>query len=174
MFSSCRSLVSIPQLNTSKVKNMYQMFNQCFSLHHIPELDTRNVTNMNNMFYQCSSLSYISQLNTSSVTNMNSMFYNCSSLTSIPQLDTNNATSISTVFSYCYSFTHVNIKNVKIALQLDSSSLLSKDSLLYLINNEAAESEITIKLAGYAYDRWATDPDIVAALANHPNISLAK
>ena len=31
-----------------------------------------------------------------------------------------------------------------------------------------------IKLADYAYDRWATDADVVAALANHPNISISK
>jgi hypothetical protein len=57
---------------------------------------------------------------------------------------------------------------------LNNSALLSKDSLLYLINNEAATSAITIKLASYAYTRLAEDADVVAALANHPNISLAK
>jgi hypothetical protein len=61
-----------------------------------------------------------------------------------------------------------------LAYQLNNSALLSKESLLYLINNEAATSAITIKLASYAYDRWATDTDIVAALANHPNISISK
>jgi hypothetical protein len=78
------------------------------------------------------------------------------------------------MFYHCYSLTTANLKNVKLAYDLSNSSLLSKDSLLYLINNEAATSAITIKLASYAYDRWATDTDIVAALANHPNISISK
>jgi hypothetical protein len=78
------------------------------------------------------------------------------------------------MFYSCYSLTTANLKNVKLAYQLNKSALLSKDSLLYLINNEAATSAITIKLESYAYDRWATDPDIVVALANHPNISISK
>jgi hypothetical protein len=46
--------------------------------------------------------------------------------------------------------------------------------LLYLINNEAATSAITIKLAPYAYTRLAEDADVVAALAAHPNISISQ
>jgi surface protein len=102
------------------------------------------------------------------------MFNECSSLTAIPMLDTSNVTNKSKTFNFCYSLTHVNLKNVKLAYDLSKVTLLTKDSLLYLINNEAATEVITITLASYAYDRWATDPDIVAALANHPNISLAK
>jgi hypothetical protein len=78
------------------------------------------------------------------------------------------------MFYNCSSLTTANLKNVKLAYQLNNSALLSKESLLYLINNEAAASAITIKLASYAYNRWATDTDIVAALANHPNISISK
>ena len=150
MFQECRSLVSIPQLDTTNVTSMYGMFNGCSSLTSIPQLDTTNVTDMYNMFN------------------------GCSSLTSIPQLDTSNVTSMYSMFSYCYSLTYANIKNVKLAYQLKNSSLLSKESLLYIINNEAATSAITITLASYAYDRLANDADVVAALANNPNISLAK
>jgi surface protein len=102
------------------------------------------------------------------------MFNSCYSLVSIPELDTSNVTNMGGMFGYCYSLTHTNLKNAKLAYQLNNVVLLSKESLLYLINNEAATSAITIKLATYAYDRWATDADVVAALANHPNISLAK
>lgn len=84
------------------------------------------------------------------------------------------ATNTNQIFFYCYSLTTANLKGVAKAYQLNYSALLSKESLLYLINNEAATAAITIKLASYAYDRWATDPDIVAALANHPNISISK
>jgi surface protein len=174
MFYDCYALKAIPQLDTSKVTNMNKMFCDCYALKAIPQLDTSKVTNMSSMFNACTSLSSIPQLNTSNVQDMSKMFYFCTSLSSIPQLDTSKVTSIGNMFYYCYPLTHVNLKNVKLAYQLNNAALLSKDSLLYLINNEAATAAITIKLATYAYDRWATDPDIVAALANHPNISISK
>ena len=174
VFRECFSLIAIPMLNTSKVTDMSYMFSFCYSLTTIPLLDTSKVTVMAGMFYNCHSLTSIPPLNTSKVTEMGSMVQYCYSLTAIPMLDTSSATGMGYMFSFCYSLTHANLKNVKFACDLSYSALLSKESLLYLINNEAATSAITIKLASYAYDKWATDPDIVAALANHPNISLAK
>ena len=174
MFNGCSALTAIPMLDTSNVTNMTSMFDDCRSLTAIPMLDTSNVTTTIYMFGNCSSLTAIPVLDTSNATNMSYMFYNCRALTAIPMLDTSNVTTTSNMFYYCYSLTHANLKNVKLAYQLNNSALLSKASLLYLINNEAATSAITIKLASYAYDKWATDTDIVAALANHPNISLAK
>jgi hypothetical protein len=101
------------------------------------------------------------------------MFNGCYSLVSIPQLDTTNVKDMGYMFYNCNSLTHANIKNAALAYDLSKANLLSKESLLYLINNEAATSAITIKLASYAYTRLAEDADIVAALANHPNISIA-
>ena len=174
MFTDCNSLTTIPQLDTSNVSSMMYMFNNCYSLTTIPQLDTSNVSNMTYMFTACRSLTAIPQLDTSKVSNMSNTFSACYSLTAIPQLDTSNVKNMSYAFGNCCSLTHAYLKNVKLAYDLSAVNLLSKDSLLYIINNEVATSAITIKLASYAYDRWATDPDIVAALANHPNISLAK
>ncbi len=197
IFNSCFSLVSIPQLDTSNVTNMNNMFYYCYSLTCIPQLDTSNVTNMNSMFYHCYSLTCIPQLDTSNVigmnnifngcfslvsipqldtsnvTNMNSMFYYCYSLVSVLQLDTSNITYVRNMFDYCYSLIYLNLKNVKVDINMSKSNRLSKDSLLYIINNEAATSAIIITLHSYAYSRLAEDTDIVAALTNHPNISLA-
>ena len=150
------------------------MFNYCRSLVSIPQLDTSNVTSMNSMFNNCYSLVSIPQLDTSNVTDMSYMFGNCYALVSIPQLDTQKVTDMSNMFPYCYSLTHANLKNAAKAYQLNFSALLSKESLLYLINNEAATSAITIKLAPYAYTRLAEDADVVAALAAHPNISISQ
>jgi surface protein len=166
-------IVYLPKIYTSNVTNMIGMFNSCRSLTAIPMLDTSKVGEMRSMFYYCHSLTSIPMLDTSNVTDMSSMFVSCFPLTSIPMLDTSNVTNMSSMFGACYSLTHAYLKNVKNAYQLNSSPLLSKDSLLYLIDNEAATSAITITLASYAYERLASDPNIVAALANHPNISLA-
>lgn len=43
-----------------------------------------------------------------------------------------------------------------------------------MINNESATSAITITLGGTNYTDYINDPDVVAALNNHPNISLAR
>ena len=174
MFNDCRSLVSIPQLDTADVKDMSFMFYDCRSLVSIPQLDTANVTSMSSMLYGCYSLVSIPQLNTANVTSMSNMFNDCRSLVSIPQLDTANVTNMSNMFNGCYSLTYVNIKNAKLAYDLSKANLLSKESLLYLINNEVATSARTIKLASYAYTRLSNDADIVAALANHPNISISQ
>ena len=167
-------IVYLPKIDTSGVTDMKHMFDNCRSLTAIPQLDTSKVSNMSYMFNNCYSLKAIPQLDTSKVTTMMYMFNNCYSLTTIPQLDTSNVSNMSYAFSNCSSLTHAYLKNVKLAYDLSAVNLLSKSSLLYLINNEAATSAITIKLASYAYDKWATDPDVVAALANHPNISISK
>ena len=141
---------------------------------YLPKIDTSKVSDMSYMFEYCSSLVSIPQLDTSNVTNMSGMFNGCRSLVLIPQLDTNSVTNMSYMFSNCYSLTHLKLKNAKLAYQLNYSELLSKESLLYLINNESSTSAITIKLATYAYTRLAEDADIVAALAAHSNISIAQ
>lgn len=132
------------------------------------------------MFSKCYSLIRASLVNTSSTVRFTEAFANCSKLNSIGELDISQASESAyseimyNSFLSCYSLTTANIKNVKTPLNFSFSPLLSKNSILYLINNEAATSAITIKLATYAYDKWANDADVVAALANHPNISLSK
>ena len=173
IFYNCYSLTSIPQLDTSKVTNTSDMFSGCLSLVSIPQLYTNKVTNMSSIFASCYSLVSIPQLDTSKVTNANNMFNKCYSLVSIPQLDTIKVTSMTNIFNGCNSLTHANLKNVKLAYSLNDLALLSKESLLYLINNEATTSAITITLHSYAYERLSNDVDIVSALNNHPNVSLA-
>ena len=173
MFYNCYSLVSIPQLNTQSVTNTSSMFYYCYSLVSIPQLNTQSVTDMSNMFYNCYSLVSIPQLDTQTVMDMYRMFYNCYSLVSIPQLNTQSVTNMSQMFYNCYSLVLAKVQSLKTAISFNGSALLNKESLLYIINNEASTSAITITLKAYAYTRLSTDADIVAALANHPNISLA-
>jgi surface protein len=104
---------------------------------------------------------------------MSYMFQNCYSLVSIPQLDTSSVTKMSYMFSGCQALSTLKLQNIKLAISLNRANLLIKESLLYIINNEAATSAITITLSEYAYTRLAEDADVVAALANHPNISIA-
>ena len=59
MFYYCRSLTSVPAMNTSKVTSMYAMFSSCSKLTSVPAMDTSKVTDMGYMFSSCSSLAEI-------------------------------------------------------------------------------------------------------------------
>ena len=166
-------LVYCPKIDTSNRISLSNLFQKCYSLVAVPMFDTSSVTNMSYMFNYCYSLTSVPQLDTGSVTNMSYMFNYCYSLTSVPQLDTGSVTNMSYMFRSCYSIQTANIYNLKLSLDINNTSLLTKESLLYLINNEAATMARTIKLSADCYNKYSTDADVTAALANHPNVSLA-
>lgn len=197
-FSKCYSLVGIPMLDTSNVTDMRYAFQACYSLVCIPPIDTSNVNNMGVAFQNCYSLVFLPHtFATSKVTNMTSLFNNCYSLVSLPSaFDTSNAgpmsstfngcyslsnippvnlskaTNTSNAFNGCYSLRSVNISNCGTNISFLQSTLLSKDSVLFLIENSGTK-DVVIQLTSYVYNKVQADADIVAALANHPNVSLA-
>lgn len=64
------------------------------------------------------------------------------------------------------------LKNMALS-QYINSPYFREDCILYMIQNEAAKSAITITLHADAYARAMANADIVAALQAHPNVSLA-
>lgn len=172
-FRGCSALVCIPLLDTSKVTTMTYMFYLCSSLAKLPKLDMSEATNVDLALYGCSSLRGIVFRNTNKINTAKNMCYNCGRATYIKGLDLLNATSISNIVTGCKSLMHIYIDNLIADLFLNNVNLLSKESLLYIIENEAATTAITIQLATNAYTRLANDPDIVAALTQHPNILIA-
>lgn len=66
----------------------------------------------------------------------------------------------------------INIKNLSENIKFYGSKVLSKESVLYMINNSAATSAITIGLQQAVYDVMKDDADIIAALAEKTNITL--
>ena len=66
----------------------------------------------------------------------------------------------------------INIKNLQKNIKFYGSKVLSKESLLYMINNSTATSAITIGLNKEVYDVMKDDADIIAALAEKTNITL--
>lgn len=196
-FINCYVMVAIPYLNTINVTSMYSAFQYCWSLVCLPPLDTRNVTNMSYAFNECYSLKHIAPLDTRSITSLISAFAFCKSLVHLPMFDIVNDATLTQMCSSCSSLVSLNLKftksaavnnvfntcrslmflkmgGLKTSIYINFSPLLNKESLLYIINNEAATSAITITLHSYAYERLANDADILEALANHPNVSLAK
>lgn len=75
-------------------------------------------------------------------------------------------------FQECFALEHISIHTLSVSLNLKDSPLISKQSLLYMINNSAATSAITIKLAGEAYEKFATDSEVLAALSAKPLVTL--
>lgn len=80
----------------------------------------------------------------------------------------------SAMFMGAVRLREVRLKKVAFNLYLKDCQLLSTASILYMIQNEAATSAIVITLHADAYDRVMADAEITAALAAHPNVSLAK
>lgn len=76
------------------------------------------------------------------------------------------------MFGFCNALRDVNIVKLKASIHFGESPLLSKQSLLGLIQNAIPTSAITITLHAEAYARLANDADILAALAAQPNITL--
>lgn len=87
MFYYCKSLQTIPLIDTSKVTNMNSFLRYCSGLQSIPLIDTSNVTNMERTFSDCGSLQSLPAIDTSNVENANRMLNSCGSLQSVPALN---------------------------------------------------------------------------------------
>lgn len=68
----------------------------------------------------------------------------------------------------------INIKGLKVNIRFYNSQRLSKESVLYMINNSAATSAITISLNKAVYDVMKDDTDIIAAITEKTNITLVQ
>ena len=172
MLRDCSSLVLIPPLNTSKVEDMSYMLYSAGSLRVFPQLDTSRVTNMDNMFRGCRAITRLPLLNTSRVTIMSYMLSYCTELSSIDELDMLNVTSADSMLLYNYGIRICHIKNLRSSIEINKTPFLEKESLVYMIQNAAPTSEITIKLSSYCYNKYNSDPDVVAALSAQPLVSL--
>lgn len=76
-------------------------------------------------------------------------------------------------FRKCNKLKVVAMLNLADSLSFSDSPLLSAKSVLYMISNEAATSPITITLHADVYNRCMANSDILTALEQHTNISLA-
>ena len=174
MLRDCKSLVLIPPLNTSNVKDMSYMFYSAGSLRIFPQLDTSRVTNMDNMFRGCRAITRLPLLNTSKVTVMSYMLADCIELSSVDGLDMLNVASATNILLNNYRIRTCHVKNLASSIEINRTPFLEKESLIYMIQNAAPTSEITIKLSSYCYDKYKADPDVVAVLANQPLVSLTR
>lgn len=131
-------------------------------------------------YYLCSNNRSIEVFNISTkteigVSNLRYAFDFCEKLKYIVPiilLDTRDSNDAFYAFNNCYKLILCRIKNLKVSISFSKSSLISKDSVVYTIQNAAPSTAITITLHPDAYSRLADDADVVAALEAQPLISL--
>lgn len=103
----------------------------------------------------------------------NYAFTNARNLIYIHTISLISISKLSNSFDHCYNLKFIRINGVSTKLSFSHSSGLSIKSVLYMINNEAATSPITITLHADVYNKCMANADILAALETHTNISLA-
>ena len=150
MFRTCRRLteLDLSSFDFSNVNNTSYMFDNCSRLQTITaNFNTSKVTDMSYMFNGCSALTEISQLDTSSVTTMYFMFQSCGKLTTLPALNADKVKNVWGVLVYTTEltnfgglinlgkgFTQKSSNYSNYALNLPSSSKLTHQSLMNIIN----------------------------------------
>jgi hypothetical protein len=111
------------------------------------------------------------------VTSLTNWAYDCKKLQKVlSTISLQYATSsagLANAFGRCSSLEYVKLYKLSQSISFGDSPLLAKSSILYMIQKEAATSAIVITLHADAYARAMADTEIQAALASHPNVSLA-
>ncbi|MBR5105333.1 MAG: hypothetical protein IKU93_02730 [Alistipes sp.] len=125
-------------------------------------------------------LTFTSQISTSWLV-ANSQFVNaanafngCSNLRRIcGPLEMSLTTNTTNMFAGCTKLTTVDVKALKQSISFADSPLLSKESILLMIENSNATSAITITLHSTAYAMAMADADIKLALNSKTLVKLA-
>lgn len=100
-------------------------------------------------------------------------FYGCSRLKAVVGCGALKLSNISDdTFAGCEALQHINITKLSSSINLQDSPNLSRESLLYMINNSEATSAITIKLNVIPYLNLSTDSEVVKALTEKSHITL--
>lgn len=146
-FYQCSKLSTI-DLDLSSATEADNMFYSCYALTSAILRNSNLVTSFGNLFANCEKLTTV-QLNTDSATYLNSLFSACGALTDIPLLNCENVTNIRSAFWVCSKLTNLggfkdlgkaylttsaaNYNNYM--LDISSSSLITHDSMMNIINN---------------------------------------
>ena len=176
-FRDCTSLTCVPPLDYALANYTSGAFRFCYSLQYVPPLVNLNpAATAQYMFTGCVSLTEVEAVNIQRIatdSGIISIYGQCRSLKRIlGEIDALNK-NITDILNLCNALTDVRIRNLSSSLNLSYSAPINKASLLFMITNEAATSAITISLHADAYARLSQDADIIAALNNHPLVSLA-
>ena len=134
---------------------------------------------INALFLNCTNIETIGNNSgyfyfSSAVPTIRNLFRRCKKLRviAVKPFYVSNVTFDSSVFSECNLLEYIRLERLHFSLSLADSSLITKESVLYMIQKASPTSAITIILHSDAYSRLADDADVVAALEAQPLISL--
>ena len=153
LFKGCKSLETIPLLDTHAVKSMYMMFEDCNKLTHVPLLDMTANESIRYMFHNCISLTSIPQFNTSNVTNIQGVFSGCIHLTDVPLLNCSKVTFVNgEIFDSCSRLINIGgLQNLGQAY-LTTQSANSSDYYLSLVDNKQLTHDSLMNVINNLYD----------------------
>ena len=100
------------------------------------------------------------------------MFNGCCKLKYVHPMKCTSTSNILNMFGGCTSLIEAKIYELKGNLSFSSSPIISKDTILCIVQKAAPTSAITVTLHPDAYARLADDAEIVAALEAQPLVSL--
>ena len=172
MFNNCAGLRCV-KIISSSISTLTSAFYNCVSLVTLSLNTSNKPITGSSSFYNCRNLQYLHHDTLSFTGNSNYAFHGCHAISRLPRIDVSNSTSINNIVEDCTSLFNIDIANLHLSITFKLSPFISKESILYMIEHEAATSAITISLHAAAYARLSTDLDIVEALENHPLVSLA-
>ena len=132
--------------------------------------------NLAGCFYSCKKLEVVaitSDTYTAYISCLNYGFYNCYKLKKILGILRFVGTAVVNCFGNCNLLEYLKLNGIMTSVAFPDSPNLNKESILYIINNSAATSAITITLHPTAYAMAQADTDIQTALSNHPFVTLA-
>lgn len=136
--------------------------------------DNLEVLNFVPSYYPSTTPSQIEQFNKIKVSNMNYMFQSSAKpLTIMGVFDTHSVPNNNSLIIGGNVKT-INIKNLSKNIKFYESKVLSKESVLYMIQNSEGSDAFTIGLNKEVYDVMRNDADIIAALAEKTNITLVQ
>ena len=148
MFSGAYNLLYVAYLETKNVKLLSSMFKGCSKLISVQTIDATSATACTDMFRGNLVIKEISIINTGNVMSMSRMFYACQKLVTLNRLDADKADDITEILINTPKLTEFGgLKNLGKAyatktehygnytLSLSSSTLLTHDSLMNVINN---------------------------------------
>jgi len=151
MFQSCRSLTSVPLINTSGVTTLQQCFNGCSALASMPTPSGNNwkltaCTTLSQTWTGCAALTTMPMMDTSSVTNFTSTFQSCSALTLVPGWNVAAGTTFTSMFNGCTSLQSAPLAGGRFAISYASCLLnaAALDAIYTALGTASGSQTITV------------------------------
>lgn len=181
-FCSYTKVISIPNFNLSKAKDMYRAFSGNGNLKYVPQLDLSGVENLRGTFAMNDQLESLPELNTESATDLRGFVQECYNLRRVGGISYKNISNDYWIFdnsdeydywfSYNDSCTYILVKDIGYQPNLTSldtvSSQLWGDDERWGWESEGSRQSLVDSLLTYSYDRKkAGYPDCTITLSEY-------